>query len=223
MHLTTLPFSGFYETHHDDALSRAIEMFAQDDSGHDYSAKLSERLYLEANWKNAHEKYARGYADMFADFCGIEGMEFDELNSPREYNFGTDRIFVRIPRDQLVRIFDEVSKSRLSVLAKQAFTSRSGFASFYDDKTDIVSWGKDPDGWDHNQIGLIMQAYADGLSRNGDYDYEQEFDIMESALCNGFAEDCVFDNMSSEMDRLCSIASYLRERDERKWRTRRVA
>ena len=38
--------------------------------------------------------------------------EFDSLKSPREYNFATDRIFIKISENEIARIFEACDKKK---------------------------------------------------------------------------------------------------------------
>ena len=113
-----LPFAGFYESVHDkqldDAQERDAEHFASSDNEEYPNAvgmeesDLNEIMFEMADWQKAHEKYARDYVSAFAGYVQQEtglvlGLEFEKLDSPREYNFGTDRIFAHIPVSVLDR------------------------------------------------------------------------------------------------------------------------
>ena len=82
--LATLLFSGFYESVHMDALEREGEEFPG------------------ADWRKVFFGYARAYAAEYLHAAGITGR-FECLESPREYNSATDRIFVDIPTDEVRR------------------------------------------------------------------------------------------------------------------------
>lgn len=79
-------------------------------------------------------------------------MVFEEMTSPREYNFETDRIFVQIPHHVLQRIFDLTDTLELKASFARRFTSRSGFWSFYDP----VIPEKPLEDWDHNELGTLF-------------------------------------------------------------------
>jgi hypothetical protein len=86
------------------------------------------------------------------------GLEFEKLESPREYNFGTDRIFARIPVSVLGTLKAAVTLGNLADVIKERHESRSGFASFY--TTDIEEWNEKPlADWDHNELCTLLIAW----------------------------------------------------------------
>lgn len=176
-----IPFQGFYNSIHDAELDRACESILQDDSGYCVHDALPGRLFDAIEWARVHVDYARQYALEWADAAGIKGIEFEELNCPREYNFTTDRIFVKIPAGEIERIRREIDPELFAETAREWFTSRSGFISFY--SPDIESWGE-LDEWDHNQRGCMLQAWHTQC----DID---EWSIVEDWSGNGMVDNWV--------------------------------
>lgn len=177
-----IPFAGFYNSIHDAQLDWACEFILQDDSGNCVHDALPERLFDSIEWARVHVDYARQYALEWADAAGIKGLEFEELNSPREYNFTTDRIFVKIPANEIARIRREIDPETLAQTARDWFTSRSGFISFY--SPDVESWG-DVESWDHNQIGCMLEAWQ--TMREGS-------DFEESRICDDWSGNGMLEN-----------------------------
>ena len=108
------------------------------------------------------------------------GMTFESMDSPREYNFATDRVYGEIPLKVLREIFRRSKAEKHETLAAiigARFTSYDGFASFY--SPDLDSWLAKAGplaGWDHNELGTLLIA---GLQMAGEtfgegsvYDYE---------------------------------------------------
>lgn len=178
--LTTIPFSGFYQSLHDAQLDDALEqMFSDRRTGTQVNSRLINEAHSAVDWGFVHISYAWAYADAFADEFGVK-LSFESLRSPKEYNFTTDRIFAEISEDEVRRLFDEADKQRLTEVAKDEFTSRSGFISFYDPNWRL--WG-DITCWDHNQVGTLL------LSLVGDeFDEWAEVSLMSPAYENGRLE-----------------------------------
>lgn len=151
MYLSTIPFAGFYESVHDDQINQAFE--DEDPSS------------------SVFEAYAQEYATAFLDDHEIEGG-FESLISPREYNFETDRIFVKLTPQGLRDLVRQILPSDFDKLCRERFTSRSGFISFY--SPNYNHWGP-PSSWDHNQIGTLMECLPE----------TDELDLMEPYICNG--------------------------------------
>ena len=85
------------------------------------------------------------------DTCKIQ---FEEMTSPREYNFETDRLFVTMPLYILAKIRKAVGETSLAAAFKERFTSRSGFSSFYAPSIPDKPLSE----WDHNEAGTILRA-----------------------------------------------------------------
>lgn len=200
--LTTLPFAGFYGSSHDSNLDLALErLFSDRATGCHINQGLMNRAFDSIDWQMVHTKYASAYVDAFADEFGID-LKFESLQSPKYYNFETDRIFCEISEDEVRRLLLDVDLGDLTTCAKERFTSRSGFHSFYD--PDWRTWG-DVLEWDHNQVGTVLEALAWDLD---------ELTLMEPAECNGrFDEWMTADN--EKVCRLLNIHDYLQVREAR--------
>lgn len=153
--LATIPFSGFYESVHMGALER---------EGEDFPG---------ADWRKVFFGYAGAYAAEYLHAAGITGR-FESLESPREYNFSTDRIFVDIPADEVRRMLAVVDPGTLAQVAKDRHTTRSGFISFYSPL--VGDWGP-VDDWDCNQTGTLIIAFVD--------DDERDWQICRDMECKG--------------------------------------
>lgn len=187
MRLAIIPFAGFYGTWHDDELDRALESYFQDPETGDPLDEFTSDAFMQVDWTQVHRRYALAYAQAWCEHFGIKGMEFDELNSPREYNFVTDRIFVKIPLAEVQRIFLETPLSYLNEVAAEEFTSRSGFISSY--SPDVGDWG-DLEEWDHNQVWALLRAHVRFIDGD-DWDQQRESDLMETYRDNGYFENWI--------------------------------
>jgi hypothetical protein len=205
-----LPFAGFYSSVHDEQLTFALEQSFSDSSGN-ANTGLVNRAYDAVNWRAAQSQYAMLYAASLLDALGIKGGEFEEMTSPREYNFTTDRIFAKIPDGELERVLSETPGELLASSAKDKFTTRDGFISNYSPR--VSEWGELAE-WDHNQLYALLDAYAVHIL-GADW---SENDLMENACCNGALDNCLFTDASAELKRLDTVGAYLREREERTWR-----
>lgn len=162
-----IPFSGFYESDHSYAIESAIEreceyyrdeLNAELKTVQDLSWKGYDNKAIEINYA---KKYIQLWFDAFKEETGIDlipDIESMDISSPKEYNFATDRIFVKVNELQLLKALKWARlncfyKVKKSIEAK--FTSRSGFISHYDN--DLNAWGK-PSGFDHNQWYAILDA-----------------------------------------------------------------
>lgn len=208
-----IPFSGFYYSLHDAEFDRALEQMVSDETGcHPVHPDIELRLSDRVDWRMAHASYAKQFALDWCDHFGIKGAEFEELLSPREYNFTTDRIFVRIPESEIARIHAETAPTMLREVAREEFTSRDGFFSFY--SNDPESWG-DIAEWDHNQRYALLIAYA----RQREPEFE-EFSLCEDYSGNGMIDNWILN--TPKAIRTANAAYRLHQRAERESMARYV-
>lgn len=209
MPITTLPFSGFYNTVHDGALDDALESVFQNDNGDIENPDILQRAQDATVWRIVQNSYAAEYTQCLAVEYNLP-LVFESLKSPREYNFSTDIIYCTIAQEDVNWLFDTCDKNALAKLARETFTSRSGFVSFY--SPDFEAWGE-TETWDHNQIGVLIRAHI--ADQNPDFDAWAEFDLMENARCNGALENWIFESNQKGLNRLSSVNDYLQTRMER--------
>jgi hypothetical protein len=118
-----IPFAGFYNSCHSEALDHAAEQLIQDDNG-DVRDGLAAKFHMEWSYTSAMlETYCKLYVEAWSHHSGVK-CTFASIDSPREYNFETDRIFVDIDETEVQRLFDAVDKARLTRIAADRHTSR---------------------------------------------------------------------------------------------------
>lgn len=170
MMLTTLPFSGFYESWHsgalEDAQRSAMDWEGTGDISDAFTPEQVEAVNSALDWQKACTEYARRYAEgaceLLNEYLGGETpakieLEFESLESPRFYNYTTDRIFCKIPLLHLraLRVYagDEYMQKALDA----RFTPCDGFSPFY--TRNLAAWDEKPlDEYDHNEAGTVLEA-----------------------------------------------------------------
>ena len=204
---TTIPFDGFYNSCHDQATDRAEEMMLEDSNG-DVIPGLAERFYADhsINYSKLRKAYWNDYLQAYAIHAKINLIP-DQLSSPKEYNFTTDRIFAEISLADAERLFASADRVKLDELIRKRFTSRSGFLSFYANSLD--EWPKSVKEWDHNQVGILLEAAIP------EFDQQEYADDLDS---NGDLSNWLDDALTEAGQRISRIAQYLRERQERSYR-----
>lgn len=204
--LTTIPFAGFYDSVHDAELDDQLERtFSDRDSGCHVNEKLVNHAFDAIDWAAVHLKYAQAYCENFAEEFKIK-LKYESMSSPREYNFGTDRIFATISEREVRRIRKATGEEILRKFAADRFTSRSGFISHY--SPDIDEWGGIAK-WDHNQVGTLIAAYAEQETTTSDgFDSWAELSLMERDFGNGAFDQWVGET-STRIHRLWNIWYYL--------------
>lgn len=208
--ITTIPFSGFYNTIHSYTVDQALEQSISDSSGcHPISDRISEELCW--HYPTPMAQYTRQYvADFVAKLNEETGLnialEWESVTSPREYNFETDRIFATITEADVRALLAAVERADLDRAAKDEFTSYSGFISHYANR--VSEWG-DVAEWDHNQIGTLLKAAVSQFF--GD---DWEMDIVSEYNSNGEVDAWLWEEMDTDGRALLELAWELRRREE---------
>lgn len=214
-------FTGFYESLHSLAIDDEVEQSLADDSGHfdeddelaveamnafHYTSEmLTEyaRTYVK-RW-NAHVEEETGY-DLKAEFA--------ELWSPREYNFETDRIFVKVPEESVRHVIKWMDKQVWADLIKKRLEPRPGFAPFYSNDVRSSDWDltqyKD---WGPAKLELLCEAWLrshDGFDTDESYT-EAENRITETLRSNGEVHNAVWNNAPEKFVELVNKRDEMKE------------
>lgn len=212
--LTTIPFSGFYESIHSHELDNVLEQMVSDSSGcRPASDRVSEELWSHAPYPMI--EYTRAFVESFNMLLNAEAglnikLEWESVKSPRQYNFGTDRVFATVSFSDVQAMFAKVDRAILDKVCHDRFTSYDGFISHY--SNDWRTWGSMTE-WDWNQVGTIVEALIVQF-----LDEQWEWNITEDWNSNGDLDNWIYSSLTDEGKRLVNIASYLRQREERKYR-----
>lgn len=118
----------------------AFDSMLAEQFGINFAAKRTFWSYVDKAFKT--EAYRQ-------DTCK---MRFEQMTSPREYNFETDRLFVSMPLYILAKIRKAVDTTVLAAAFKERFTSRSGFISHYENTVPDKPLAE----WDHNEAGTLI-------------------------------------------------------------------
>lgn len=200
--ITTIPFAGFYESIWSEGIDRAEEIHLEHlEQEEGVEIKVSSDAIWKASDYGAMYNYvARKYVDYLNDYIKDEfdldlDLKFESMQSPREYNFETDRIFCFISPEKVQELRAKVSDADLDAAIKQRFTSRSGFISSY--SNDLAQWEPNVENWDHNELGTLLVAL---LGEGGDWE-DDIYEDMHEVFSNAF-DNCVdwakFDELVEE-------------------------
>ena len=214
--ISTIPFQGFYNSLYSHAIESEIEN-SIDYYYKDYELTEAQRDtlangYLEKNVSEFYHNVAKDYAESFIYEIEREtglslDARFESMESPKEYNFQTDRLFIELPEASAFAFIDYIlanHKEELEELIAQRFTSRSGFISHYDNT--LEAWG-DPSEWDYNQLGTCFEIFE-----YLEHEIYDSYNIYESIYC-GLA-DTLSDAADKMLDR-CQEKKEIREANER--------
>jgi hypothetical protein len=200
-----IPFAGFYESKWSDALDSAeesdAEYFANDPCSCLYTEGVTEADHAEAmfhavDYGEAHRAVAEDYVRYFAAaFPFAEGLAFKSLDSPRKYNFTTDRIVCTVPDATAVALYASAlgAPDVFAEVLAERFAPCSGFIPYYRD--DPAEWtGRDPLTLDAVELEtclvVCMRAAPDG------YDPDWEWGVLERMDGNG----CIAAALSGALD-----------------------
>lgn len=179
-----LPFAGFYESIYSGEIDHCAEMQVYNEVEREgelaSELRLDEReiadiLFDVTDYSSAYLDIAREFVTSFDVFVSDElgvplRLKMEKMESPREYNFATDRVFAFTTwkaLDALRRMSKADGHATLAALIAKRFTSRSGFMSFY--PNDLASWLAKPfRTWDHNELQTLLMACCKikGLDRD---------------------------------------------------------
>ena len=164
--IINIPFAGFYESWYsgelDHVQERFVEYEVEKNPGLDPDIP-NEALWHCADYGKAYDHIARAYVDQFNQYLIDEyeldlGLKFESMQSPKFYNFETDRIFCEISEENVRKLREAVSDPALRQAIKERFTSRSGFISSYPNH--LEDWPP-LEQWDHNELGTLLVALLD--------------------------------------------------------------
>ncbi len=185
--VTKIPFSGFYDSLYSGEVDHCQEMdcehYAEKEAeDHPKELRIEASEFADiffdcADYSAAYHAVAKEYVEAFdtvvSDEIGIKlDLSFENMSSPREYNFETDRIFVHIPRDVVAKLFRASRADKHETLAaviKKRFTGCSGYIPFY--RNELDTWlAKPVSQWDHNELETLLLAVMriNGVSANDD-------------------------------------------------------
>jgi len=177
-----IPFSGFYGSMWSDALDDEENNYVEDVATERKVSQsdIHDYLWRKSTYHDAYKEIAKDYTRFFESYINEKydlkiSLTYKELTSPREYNFETDKIFVEVSYKDVLTLARKVGRNKLRKCAKEMFTSRDGFISFY--RSDVSTWDR-MRGWDHNQLFCLFTAAV-----MDDEDFEQG--IFEEAWSFG--------------------------------------
>ena len=156
-----IPFGGFYNSILSSEIDQELEFICNPEDGY---GDIPDEIEREIDWNKVYQNVAKLYVKAFEhwlndDFNLSVELSFELMQSPKEYNFSTDRIFAKLSIDDAKAIY-EIAKDLMPEMVKRKFTSRDGFISFYEG--DFSEWPKDIEEWDHNEIGTLLDCLFEG-------------------------------------------------------------
>ena len=190
---TWLPvFSGFYNTIWDYSESFVeYELDNEDNFRSNYPELtevpwdfIKENFWEVINYSSANRAVAQAALDALPEILPngmVTATEFEELRSPREYNFATDAVNCKLTVDlDLLREYLTTNRDKLSKYLSQNYTSRSGFISSYSNT--VEAWEEDTACWtdlDGHYLGALLNFVAHEENRDPDMDLYECANVSE--------------------------------------------
>lgn len=213
--IVQVPFAGMYNSvfssELDSVEEREAEYYTEDRQVEECvpvelrleQADVADILWRCADYSKAHADIAKAYVGVFADafehnvFPGLS-LEFEGMQSPREYNFTTDRVYAWADLGAIRDLFASINRKAMDEVARERHTSRDGFHSFYSPEWE--TWG-DVSEWDHNQFETLIRAAIRATGEEaGEWDMQLYENLYED-IYNAW-QDCVdwakFDELCEE-------------------------
>lgn len=182
-----IPFDGLYsgtvDMLIDDEIEQYIEYLKEENPDYDdYPDYSIDRLSIA-------KRYAVNYKEWLESEHGIKlNPEFEEIVSPKDYNFSSDRIFCSVHPEELETLHSAfIANDNNQALVDDMFKSRSGFMSFYCDF--VTNWKDKPlSAWDCNELSILLP------------EPDSYYKLWEDDVCNGFFDSVIKFKEGTEND-----------------------
>jgi hypothetical protein len=231
-----LPFAGFYDTSHsqlfDDYIENEIEYLRDEHGLTNAQADALQSAFYDSDFKAMHRQYAKDYAAAFFDLLHTAGTyinerspktflpelctikyDFESLESPKYYNYNTDRIYVKIDQTilqaMLSLVLTHYKEGFFSLIADQ-YTSYDGFHSFHPNT--FEEWPSNIAEWGEARLGTVLQAFTIYTLETYEVkdidlnDVLSGYSLMEDYRCNGNFDNLVWEFASAEYKQLSEAA-----------------
>jgi len=176
-----IPFMGFYESIHSATIDDQMDSWADYEAN--YSDNAAEYKALEISESDLFnlrfdctdygvaqreylESFTRRFIGELSDEAGRDiPATFKAMESPKYYNFETDRLFCEIPLSFAESMLADLKGKKggvkiLESAIEERHKSRDGFMSFY--RADLATWLKKPVAdWDHNELETLFLSWLE--------------------------------------------------------------
>jgi hypothetical protein len=129
--LINIPFSGFYESIHDDAINSVIEMELENENINQDHYNSTHFDFTELRTHIA-KTYLKSYCEAFeSKFDKPLNLQFDSIKSPRFYNFETDKLVAQISKTDFINIVkNHLDRDEFQNTINAEYGARSGFIPY---------------------------------------------------------------------------------------------
>jgi len=161
-----IDFGGFYNSIHSDNI--------------DWKIESEEWNFDTVLWLETQKSYCESYIDRLNNKLDLE-LKYIGLDSPKYYNFTTDKIIAQIDRQFAVnKLLPMLYDKNFLNWANPLLKSRDGFRSFYDGIADLIKKSMDNDTEFEILMGMVVDWLIDDHCINEEiYDLEYELYFKE--------------------------------------------
>ena len=155
----SLNFGGFYHSEHSETIENNIELYGY--------------YWEDVDYKKTHINYCKAFLNRLGEELNIN-LSFISLDSPRQYNFTTDKIFCSISDKDFKALLSTYDTKELYNYIEEHSKSRSGFTSFYSGYAEVKK-----------ETDIFLQYLFNYILIDEDfniYDLEYETEIKETNL-----------------------------------------
>ena len=155
-----IDFGGFYHSIHSELIDNMIETFEIDEDN--------------VNYKETCNSYCNEFIDSLNDMLELN-LKFIKIDSPKFYNFSTDKIEAEINENDFNKLKDTYLNSNEFIdYVNENSKSCSGFISFYNGFNEVI---KEDEILLQYMFNYILKEYADEIEN---YVFELDFEIIEN-------------------------------------------
>ena len=157
-----IEFGGFYG-YHEEYIDNRIDDYEID--------------YDNVDWNATFKEYAKNWLWRFNNMSNLD-LEFISVDSPKFYNFRTDRIIANVPSECASKMLQYTKMEDFQQYANEQLTSCDGYISFFDNIDDLVIKAYKSD----DDMALLLGLICDYIivhEEINEYIYELEYDIIE--------------------------------------------
>jgi hypothetical protein len=155
-----IDFGGFYHSIHSYEIDHRIESFEIDED--------------KVNYKETCNSYCIEFIDSINDMLELN-LKFIQIDSPKFYNFSTDKIEAEINENDFNKLKDTyLSNQEFVDYIELNSKSYSGFISFYNGFNEVI---KEDEILLQYMFNYILKEYADEIEN---YIFEMDFEIIEN-------------------------------------------
>ena len=155
-----IDFGGFYHSIHSELIDDRIEYFEIDED--------------KVNYKETCNSYCIEFINSINDMLELN-LKFIQIDSPKFYNYSTDKIEAEINENDFNKLKDTyLNSSEFVDYVNENSKSYDGFISFYNGFNEVI---KEDEVLLQYMFDYILKEYADEIEY---YIFEMDFEIIEN-------------------------------------------